>query len=74
MSLVLTVDCEPRSANEAFACFYVAHYAGASTKALLGSGIQVSKTADQAAAALVASTQDVVERWNNNANERYRRT
>ena len=64
--LVFQADCMPRQAQgEPFACFYTLHYAGANSKAMMGGGMNVTKTASDMADGFLSSiAQDIVENLN----------
>lgn len=64
--LVITVDCMKREvANAPYVCFYTNHYAGATSKSLLGGGVYVGATANDIADSFVGSVaQDIVESLN----------
>jgi hypothetical protein len=64
--LTLIVDCNARATEvEAYNCMYVGHYAGTTSKTLLGAGLWTSKTAGDAASSLLAAVAaDISERWN----------
>jgi hypothetical protein len=65
--LVFQADCLPRQAQDGpFVCFYTLHYAGATSKSLMGGGVNALKTADEMANGFLASVaQDILENMNN---------
>lgn len=63
-TLIFMEDCMPRSGKEAYTCYYTTHYAGGSSKTLLGGGIYIADNANDVATSFVSSVaQDIVERW-----------
>lgn len=63
MSVV--ADCYRETPSDPYSCFYVTHKFLGSIEGLVGAGIVVKKSAEEAASDLFTSIlQDVVERWN----------
>jgi hypothetical protein len=64
--LLVMVSCFQRNQKaDPFVCFYTGHYAGGTSKTLLGAGIQVATTSSEVADNLLASiAQDIAESWN----------
>jgi hypothetical protein len=64
-NLAIVTDCYRATASDPYSCYYVATKWLGSTEALLGGGVMVQKSAEEAATALFSSIlQDVAERWN----------
>lgn len=66
LSLLVQTDCVPqKTKTDVFACFYTAHYAGATTKTFMGGGIYAAATSGEVADNFLMSiAQDIAERWN----------
>ena len=64
--LVLQADGLTRvTQTDPYVCFYTLHYAGATTKNLMGGGVNTTKTADEMADGFLSSVaQDIVEGLN----------
>jgi hypothetical protein len=64
--LLVMVSCfQLNQKADPFVCFYTGHYAGGTSKTLLGAGIQVATTSSEVADNLLASiAQDIAESWN----------
>jgi len=63
--LAIIADCYRETPSDPYSCYYVATKWLGSTQALLGGGVMVQKSAEEAATALFSSIlQDVAERWN----------
>jgi hypothetical protein len=64
--LLLMISCYARhEKTDPFVCFYTGHYAGGTSKTLLGAGIQIATTSNEVAGNLLASiAQDIAESWN----------
>jgi hypothetical protein len=64
--LAIVADCYQETAKDPYSCFYIATKWIESNEGLLGGGVIVQKSPDDAANALFTSiVQDVAERWNN---------
>lgn len=61
--LVFQADCMARpSKGDPYVCFYTLHYAGGTSKTLMGGGVNAAKTANDIADGFLASiAQDIVE-------------
>jgi hypothetical protein len=63
-NLSIIVDCYIESANNSYSCYYAANKWLGSSQAFLGGLGVVTKSADDAATALIASILVALERWN----------
>jgi hypothetical protein len=63
LGLVFQADCMPRQSTDApYVCFYTLHYAGGTSKTLMGGGVDAAKTANDIADGFLSSiAQDIVE-------------